>query len=100
MKFTIHIQYKDGSNPFLSLGGWDKIKTKEEVTFQLQHNANRISSIHIWPYGLTDTPKIVWMNPFLSCSRYVIFKNDKALTGGYASLGAVLNKLERMMEYD
>ena len=96
MKFTIHIRYSDGSNPFLSLGGWSKARVVNEAYFQIQKNRNNIAYIDIYPYHEIKCPMITWRK---STNRWLIY-SDVYTSNGYINLGSALNKLERMVVHE
>lgn len=93
MKFSVLIVHGDGSNPFLSLGGWDKKRIKKEMDFQILNCRERIREIRIWNYG--------HRKPY-PCINYRKSTGEWLLMTGYniksyKNLGSALNQLERMV---
>lgn len=92
MKFSILIVCNDGSNPFLSIGGWDKRRIKKETDSYISNALERIREIRIWNYG--------HYKPY-PCIDYRKSTGEWLLMTGYGikcykNLGSALNQLGRM----
>ena len=96
MKFSILIVCNDDSNPFLSIGGWDKRRIKKETDSYISNALERIREIRIWNYGCHK--------PY-PCIDYRKSTGEWLLMTGYGikcykNLGSALNQLERMVVHE